>query len=97
MAICKWDWRIKDVVRATGLGYDFVRRALISGELDGLVAPRLLRTNEQAVAEWLSLLRVSPPSKTPPATSAPPVRRRRSRGAHKAYKFVDPDTFGKRN
>jgi hypothetical protein len=88
----RFDWRIKDVVEATGLGYDYIRRALLSGELDGLVAPRLLRTNEAAVAAWLETLRVKPQSKpSPPSPS--PGRKPRGRGA---YQYLDPGTFGKR-
>ena len=68
MALSRYDWSIKDVVKATGLRYHYVRRALLSGDLDGLIAARLLRTNERAVAKWLSLLRISH-SPAPPATA----------------------------
>ncbi len=67
----RYDWTIKDVAEATGLDYCYIRKALQSGELDGLVAPRLLRTNATDVENWLALLRVDPPSKPSPATAAP--------------------------
>lgn len=95
MAVEKYNWRIKDVVEATGLQYDYIRRALLSGELDGLVAPRLLRTNEAAVAEWLETLRVKPPSKPSPAPPRPSTGRK-AQVAHRAYRFLDPETFGRR-
>ena len=73
MAISRYDWTIKDVIEATGLDYHYVRRALQSGQLAGLVAPCLLRTNAACVGAWLALLRVDPP-KPSPATAAPVVR-----------------------
>ena len=91
--ISRYNWCIKDVVEHTGLPYDYIYDALHSGELEGIVAPRFLRTNEQAVAAWLESLKAKPPS--PPATSAPPVRPKR-KGKGSAYSFLDPDSFGSR-
>jgi hypothetical protein len=93
----KFDLRIKDVVEATGLKYDYIRRALIDGSLEGLVAARLLRTNKRCVEEWQATLRNAPPPPPPSSTdTATPAPERLQQVATKAYKHVDPSTFGKR-
>ena len=64
----RYDWSIADTVNATGLADHYIRRALLDGSLDGLVAPRLLRTDETAVKVWLESLKVKW------ATAAPTVK-----------------------
>jgi hypothetical protein len=88
----RFDWRIADVVSATGLGYEVIRRALLSGALEGIASPRLLRTNEAAVERWLDGLRVKPIKATP----SPAQQRPTHKGKGQAFIHLDPSTFGRR-
>ena len=84
----RYPLRSKGVQAAVGLDYDHIRRALISGELVGLVAPRLLRTNKEAVAAWRQGLKNKPPSQ--PSSTSDDVANPHKERACRACRFVDP-------
>jgi len=84
--------KIADVSKLTGLDYHYVRRALISGELKGLVANRLLRTNEDEVQAWLERLQNKPIKQAAPSVVKPKHRGK----ASKPFNHLDPNTFGQR-
>jgi len=87
----RYPLRITDVVDLTGLGYDYIRRALLSGELEGLVERRLLRTSEEAVEAWLFRLRSKPRSNASSSSDEAVTH------SPKPFQRVDPTTFGTRS
>lgn len=87
----RFDWRISDVVKATGLDYHLIRRALLRGELRGIRRPRLLRTNEAAVSDWLASMQASRRSRQSSPHAKP--KGRKLRHGH-TFTHLDPDKAG---
>lgn len=85
----RFDWTIQDVVDATGLGYQFIRKALLSGKLKGIHASRLLRTNKGMVKDWLESMVVKEKSEIVEL-----VQTATHKGQTKAFRHFDPSKCG---